>query len=421
MESNANDRLRMSRKRANRTLAGCIINVTIVLAMYVTLSIYLNALADKFNESITAISLLFSFSSVSSLILNLALSAILDRAKVRVLILIGDVCFIAFLLCMVIGGSIAVLYAGATLFGVSTCLIGYSTAQPLITWWHAKNTGKKISFLSVGWGLFAVFLSTAASFLLRSVGFELTIMIQLVVFGLLLLISALFLISEKPSVYGLMPYQYEGGQTSDGEAVYGAPFKRCVTNFSFWGILLCILLMNAVSGSFTNNAAIYFQSCGLDDVNAGVYYSAYNLVLIAWTFGYGALCDRIGNGKASVIYLSAAIAAYGVSALGILGGTAQAIIAAAAFGSIAASVGMIGAVSYGKLFGTRAIGTLICFAMVASSIGSFITPLATMSFGSTGSFGLFLTVASFMLAVALILFLLSTSKKAVKNAATLSE
>lgn len=423
MKTLENDVLAITKKRANRTLAGCIINVTIVLAMYVTLSLYIPALAEKFNASITAVALLFSFASVSSLVLNLGLSAILDKAKIRVLVLIGDACFLLFLLCMIVGGSIALLYVGATLFGLSTGLIGYSTAQPLISWWHAKNTGKKISFLAIGWGLFAVVLSTVASFLLSRIGFESTIAVQLVVFGVLLLISSLFLISEKPSAYGLMPYQYEAAESesADSSAIRGVPFKKCITTFAFWGIFFCILMMNAVSSGFVNNAAMYLQSCGLDPVKAGVYYSAYNLVLIAWTFGYGVLCDKIGTEKASVIYLVIAIVAYILSALGIVGGTAQALLAVAFFGTVSASVGMIGAVSYGKIFGTRAIGTLICFSMVASSVGAFITPLVTMSYSSTGNFRLFLVIAATVLSVALILFALSTSKKSVEKASSLFE
>lgn len=423
MKTLENDVLTITKKRANRTLVGCIINVTIVLATYVTLSLYIPALAEKFNASITEVALLFSFASVFSLASNLALSAILDRAKVRVLILIGDVCFLMFLLFMVIGGSIILLYVGGMLFGLSTSLLTYSTAQPLISWWHAKNTGKKISFLAIGWGLFAVVLSTVASFLLSRIGFESTIIVQLVVFGVLLLISSLFLISEKPSTYGLMPYQHEAveGESAGSPAIRGVPFKKCVSTFAFWGIFFCILMMNAVSSGFVNNAAMYLQSCGLDSVKAGVYYSAYNLVLIAWTFGYGALCDKIGTEKASVIYLGIAIAAYALSAIGIVGGTAQALLAVAFFGTVSASVGMIGAVSYGKIFGTRAIGTLICFSMVASSMGAFITPLTTMSYSNTGSFRLYLIAGSIVLAAALLLFVLATSRKSIEKASNLFE
>ena len=153
-------KLRESRNRANKTLLGCILVIAMELGTLTTLSNYIGGLCEKFGASVTQVVLIFSIASMVSLICNLISAVAIEKVPAKLLVLIGSIGYILFFAAVALGSSITILYVGAACFGVGQTFACFTALQPIITWWHVDNVGKKISFLSIAYCLAGfIFLS----------------------------------------------------------------------------------------------------------------------------------------------------------------------------------------------------------------------------------------------------------------------
>lgn len=408
-----------SKKRAQKVLAGCIIIVGIELGTLCVLSNYIGALCEQTGAELTQVALMFSVFNLTSAFVGLVVSALVDRVPMKTIMLVGAVCYIVFFAFLYAGSSLVMLYVGALFFGASNVCTGFAVAQSLITWWHARNVGKKISILSVAMSLFAMALSPIIANLLTVVGFKTTVLLNGGVLGVVMLLCVVFLISNKPSTYGLVPYESERLPEGAGQAYEpsGLTLKQAARTFSFWAILIAPALLMVPANGFVSNEAVVFESYGFDAVTSGSMISLYNGFCIVWVFLYGTISDRIGPVKTNIIYTSASIA---VLVLGtIIGGFAGGVAMAVLFGIVAAYGGVLGAVTLGHLFGTRAIATLIALCNVVMGIGSMIGPLvASFIIQVSGSISLFMMLSAVICVVVLVLFVIATSKRAMARIKT---
>lgn len=211
-------KLRESKSRANKTLLGCIIMICAVMGTFSVLTNYFGALCDTLNASVTQVSVMFSISSLVSAVVGLVASAFIDKVAARAIVFIGTACYAIFFLLLIFGKSLVTLYIGGVFYGFSFVFLGYTMTQSLITWWHAKNTGTKISLVSVIRALFIMVLSPVVIKLLELFGLQLTLAIHGGVLTALLLVATFLLISNKPESYGLQPYGYEESANDQGGA-----------------------------------------------------------------------------------------------------------------------------------------------------------------------------------------------------------
>jgi len=147
--------------------------------------------------------------------------------------------------------------------------------------------------------------------------------------------------------------------------------------------------------------------------------SIYSVMAIIWNFAYGAISDKLSPRKANFIFCAFSAAVFLIAAF--MSGTAGCILIAVTFGAGTFN-GMLAAVTFPPLYGTKAVGTLIAIGMVATSIGSMVAPIISSAmYEKTGSFSSFLFLGGILFAVALILIAVGTSKAAVAKIKAVSE
>lgn len=402
-------KLRESKSRANKSLVGSMLIIAMELGTLTTLSNYIGGLCEKFGASVTQIVLIFSIASVLSLICNLISAVAIAKVPAKLLVLIGCLGYIVFFVTAVLGKSVMVLYVGAACFGVGQTFACYTSLQPIITWWHVDNVGKKISFLSVAYCVAAVVFSLIIPRAINAVGFQKTLITHGVVGGAVMLLSTLFLISNKPESYGLKPYGYK--ETEGGAGQYtlsGLTVKQSLRTFTFWAIMIVSVLCGIAATGYMNNAALIYQSMGMDSVGAGNMIAVFSLVSIVWTFCYGAISDKLTPRKANLIYCLVDAAVFLIAAF--VSGTGGCIFVAITFG-VSTFYGMLPAVTFPTLYGTKAIGTLIALGMVASAGSAMVAPIiASVMYEKSGNFSSFLLLSGILLVLALILLAAATSK-----------
>lgn len=413
-------KLRESRNRANKTLVGCILVIAMELGTLTTLSNYIGGLCEKFGASVTQVVLIFSIASMVSLICNLISAVAIEKVPAKLLVLIGSIGYILFFAAVALGSSITILYVGAACFGVGQTFACFTALQPIITWWHVDNVGKKISFLSIAYCLAGFIFNLLIARAIKVIGFQSTFIAHGVITGTIMILCTVFLISNQPESYGLKPHGYKditggtGGYTASGLTV-AQSFKT----FTFWGIIIASICCGIGATGYVNSASLIYQDMGMDAVGAGNMMSIYSVMAIIWNFAYGAISDKLSPRKANFIFCAFSAAVFLIAAF--MSGTAGCILIAVTFGAGTFN-GMLAAVTFPPLYGTKAVGTLIAIGMVATSIGSMVAPIISSAmYEKTGSFSSFLFLGGILFAVALILIAVGTSKAAVAKIKAVSE
>ncbi len=405
-------KLRESKSRANKTLIGSILIIAMELGTLTTLSNYIGGWCEKFGASVTQIVIVFSIASVLSLICNFISAAAIAKVPAKLLVLIGSLGYIGFFVAAVLGKNLSVLYVGAALFGVGQTFACYTVLQPVIAWWHVDNVGKKISALSVGYCIAAFGFSMIVPRAINAIGFEKTQLLHGAIGGAIMLLSALFLISNKPESYGLKPYGYK--ETAGGTGAYtvsGLTVKESVKTFTFWAILLASIFCGIAACGYANNSALIYQSLGMDSIGAGNMIAIYSLMTIVWTFGYGVVSDKLSPRKANLIFCAIDAVVFLIASF--LFGLPGSILVAVTFG-VATFYGMLPAVTFPALYGTKAVGTLIALGMAASAGSAMVAPIiASSMYERSGDFSGFFQLSAVLLALAFVLLATSTSKAAV--------
>lgn len=412
------NKLSETKKKANMSLVGCIILVGCIFGTYTTLSVYIGDMMGKFACGLTEITLIFSIASLTGLFANFILTAIIDKLPIKVIVTAGTIMNFLFFAFAALSDSLAMLYVGAGLFGIATIFTGFSTTQTVVAWWHAKNYGKKLSYLSMAMAIMGVIFGLVLPRQLIIMGIKNALLLQGGIISAIMLIASIFFISDKPEKYGLKAYQAEeqpasAEQSTEMPAIPGLDFKDCFKTWQFW--LLCLInVIIMISCGWTNNISVIFQSKGLDPVTAGTMMSVYSACGIVITFIFGAVTDKIGGAKSTALFMVLSAVAFALG--GLLSGMSAVVALAVLAPTFNSYSGMLNALNIGTIFGYKSFGKLLPIFNVASSIGVMIGPvLASSMFESSGSFnGFFFALIGFT-AVNLVLFKYLLSKKSVEQ------
>lgn len=407
-----------TKRRANLSLIGAILLIASVFGTYTTLSVYIGDMMGKYSCGLTEITLIFSIASFTGILANFIVSAVIDKLPIKVILGAGTIMTALFFVFAGFSDSLILLYIGAGLFGLATNFAGFSTTQTIVSWWHAKNFGKKISYLSMAMAIMGVVLGLILPRILVSSGLKNTILLQGGAITVIMLIASFFLVSDKPEKYGLKAYQAEelpesSAQGAATQTVPGLTFSDCLKTKQFW-ILAIVNAIAMIGCGWTNNISVIFQSKGLDSITAGTMMSVYSACGIAVTFIFGAITDKIGGIKSTKLFimLTAVAFAFGGVLAGMPGVIALAILAPV-FNSYS---GMINALTVGPVFGYKAFGKLLPIFNVAASVGVIIGPvLASSMHEGSGSFNSFFFALIGCTAVVYLLYIFLTSKKSVKQ------
>ena len=403
-----------SKARANKSLIGCIILACMIFATISAMSNYLMGLSLKFSASVGNVVLMFSIASIAAMAGNFILSFMFKKLKIRTIIRIGAVCFGGFFLISGLANSLALFYAGAVCFGLSQSFCGFAVIQPVLTWWFASNTGKKMSYVSIGYSLFTMVLSPVLAKLIASLGVSSTLYSH-GAFCFIMLLVASFLISERPETYGLSAYSaaVKSNATETpkpASAPQGMTRSEALKYGPYWLIVVACFAGTFMSASFNSNASAMYQSLGLTSAQAATMISVYSGVGIIWTYAYGALTDKKTARVSSLIFacISAIVCAAAVVFTGLVGGLFIAIM----FG-VVKFTGNYAAMNLPRIVGLKEFGSIMALSNVFISLGGTLgSAVVGKLYDATGSYSSVLILYAAMFAIMAVAHFIGTKKKA---------
>lgn len=377
---------------------------------YTTMSNYVEPLARLFNVETGDISLIFTIHALTSLVFSLLLGKILKKVSVKLTVAVGAFAYVAFFVSVFFANSLPLVYIGVGLNGISFVLSGLVIGQTIVTWWAEKNTGRAVSYLPIGFSIMSFIISPLIANGIINYGVRTTALVQGLICFTVIILADIFLIPERPEYYGIKA-ETKSEEAEDLSA--DVPAKAVYRTYPFWCIVTAIALFNLAFNGFNNNAAVFYQSIGVDAVQAAYGVSIYSMISVAWSYLHGFMTDKKGpalsNGVCTLVGAAIFFAAT------MLRGFTGVVIIALLLGSMSVG-GTVGGVTFPYVFGKKRAGFIIGFGMAAASAGStFGAPIAAHFYDTTGSYNTYLYIAAAAMALSMILVMLGSNKKAVKT------
>lgn len=406
----------MMKKRARRAAVGAILLNMVSMGGYKTISLYLRPLSEVLGVPITALTLLFTCQGIISFFVSLMLGNFVKKLGVKKVVSLAAICFGLFYVSLGLARNVYLVYAGALLFGYASMAGGTAISHVIITWWYDKGRAQVLSLTNIGLGIFSFILSPAISALISACGVQNAAVVQGVGSAILMLLIALTMLSEQPSVYGMQPVGYEERPSEQAKAVAAAGesnIKKMVFTPQFWLILVGAFFVVFTLTGYSSNAAVIYQSMGLSVAESSWCLSVYSIAALVWAPVFGTLVEKKGV-RLAVPALALVSAVTMVSAT-IFTGFISALVVSAfmAFMSLAS---MIGSVTLPKVFGAKEAATLIGYANVCSSISAmFAPPVAAFIFDKTGSYHIFLLAGAALAVLCAVFIFIATSAKSIQR------
>ncbi|MTI46533.1 MAG: MFS transporter [Firmicutes bacterium] len=405
--------------RARNTFIGAIIMTICSIGSYMAIPVYIVPLMEKLKVGVGQITLMFTFAAAGSLATSLLMGTLVKKFSIKKLVMIAGILIGSFFIVLGYSNSILIIYALAVLFGFSTIVGGFATAQTEINWWYATGTGKRIGYLSTAVGLGGMVFPVAVAKLIEIFGLRIAASGQGIFIGGIIILIGVFVLSEEPDKYGLKPVGYEENEelnkkeNTSGQTKSSLTIKQIATKPQFWFILISIVLISTASTGFNNNASALYQSKGIDAVKAALLISIMSGVNFITAPLYGILMDKIGYIKATTLYgLIVAGIFFGSTLLyGFVGGVIiAALMAFKTFNS------MLGPITLPKLFGRKEAASLVGFTTAAQSVGTMIgAPLAGFMFDATGTYDTWMITGGVLTVITVLLVIIGNRNKGDAN------
>lgn len=270
------------------------------------LSVYLPYIEAQ-GISNSAGSLILTVRCFSSFAFTLIIGKYYEKLSLKNGISVGSLCAMASYLIYAFAGSrIVMYYIGAALGGAAYALGAMFPASLLMNRWFHTNTGLAVGLCSAGSGLTTVIFAPICTSLFENYGLRTTfIIVFFFETACSLLIRAIVI--DDPKTKGLDPLGY--GEDSGKKA---RSSKGCLEMTP--GLLALTAWMMLFSGgaslSGSGHFSILIRSTGYTPAVAAAAVSLTGLCLTVSKLSYGAICDRIGSKKSTVIFFLIHIPTY---------------------------------------------------------------------------------------------------------------
>ncbi len=196
-------------------------------------------------------------------------------------------------------------YLLATVASMSASLLTWVPLSVILNNWFHKKRAFAIGFSFMGSGVGGMIFSFIGSRLIETIGWRSTFLVMSAVLLLTVVPIVFFVICIHPSGKGMCAYGAE--ETEILFETYaedeGARVKDAVKTFRFYGILLFIFSAGFATNAFTQTFVPHLADSGYSSVRAGSLYSVYMMVLAVGKVTTGALFDRFGARKTTVLSL----------------------------------------------------------------------------------------------------------------------
>lgn len=397
---------------------------TILMSVLATLptpllSIFAKPVTESLGQSIGSFTILFSMIALGVLVTSLLIGKILKALPIKAVTIIGGVFSASLMISMGLSHNIIVLYVTALLAGIGVACSGITVAQIILSKWFLKARATMMSLCLVGMTIGSAILNPLLASNIQKFGYAPVAFWYGLITGIIIILIAIFIVSDSPEKSGLKPYGYtENPENTAGKAAANnahpssnsLSFSQILNTPVFWIILAVSLLTTTAAGTFSSQKSNFFQSLGLDAISASYAISISSIGGMFFSMLFGILSDKknptvaaiVGGGLAAVTYLLTFL----------WHGWTGAIIVAIFFVGLSGVTSIYAPTMLTKLFGTKESGLMIGFASASASCGQVIGPIVVgILFDMTQTYTLCYTIMGVVIVLAILLAISAGSRK----------
>ncbi len=317
----------------------------------------------------------------------------------------------AIFFCYSFANSLLMYYAITLLLGFANCSVSLMIFTYIVGMWFSEKRGIAIGLASMGTGIGAVVMNMVISQLILSIGWRATYRVVGVMMMVVIVPLVWFVIREKPSDMGLLPYGYveeddiEQGKPSQSFS-NGSSAEDIMRMPVFWalafcsvGIVMCISILSpTLSPHLNDNGYSVTFAAMMASISMGAL-AVGKLIL-------GKLFDRLGVRKAAVIACSCTF----IGLIGMIFCRHTIALAAIVLGiGLGCSFGAVCMpIITQTLFGMKSFNSIYGKLSAATSLGGAIAPVISgQTFDSFGSYvPIYIVAAGVALIVIITLFMM---------------
>jgi len=385
-----------------------------------SLSIFIMPIVQATGVKVTQITLIFTLSALGSMICAFFTGPVVKALPRKLIYLLGAASNLAVMLsvafCM---DNLIVLYICAVFHGFGSIYAGTTMYQIVVSEWFDKGRGTLFSLTSIFIsGCSAVMIPVNAT-LVANLGYQNAALIIGIYVFILMAVPGVFLVSAgSPGKYGMNPIDFkekakdiEKEKAKQAAPVVSLSIMQVMKTPVIWLILLVAFLGSFASRAYATLASPYYQSMGLDSIQAAFMISIVNITGFVSSLLFGIISDKVNTKIAALVF--GTIASIGFLLAYVWHGLVMAIIAAVCFGCTQCIANLFPPTHATQVYGRGpATPGMLGYLRVAMTAGSIISPMiAGIMLDATGEFGGLLTIMGVLVVIAVILSQIATGKK----------
>ncbi len=344
------------------------------------LSLFVDPIADDLELSRTVVSAMFTGGALTAAVAMIFVGRLVDRYGSRVMLTASAFFFGLAAIGMSRVEDAASLYAGMA--GIRTAGQGalLLIATTMVSVWFIRLRGRATALTIVGGAVSWAAFPPLAHVLISQLDWrQAWIVVGLIIWGLLLLPSALF-VRRSPESVGLLPdgdqrmhQSLDAGRRSKPVSETDWSLREAIGTGAFWLILLAMLAPGCVTTALMFHHVSIMASHGIDTGIAAAVLSSLVIVSFGGIFASGFLADLLPNR----FLLVAAQVGLILSMLLTLGISQpwHAFIYGSTLGLTVGFITPLGSVIWANYFGRRYLGSVRGASQVGTSIFAAIGPL----------------------------------------------
>lgn len=235
------------------------------------------------------------FSGVNAVMTLFFLGPLVDKVGPTRLVKIFPFIGAAGFAIIALSKSLAAMYIGGALFGVSACCMGGNINNLLINAWYKKNVGKMMGVPQTVGSITGIIMTTVYGFLVSQFGWRIPNWITCAVFIVVgIIIIAIY--KGSPQELGEKPMYADEADDSDSQEVYadGVDFKTSIKHIGYWFLSIGAFVVALATYGVLGNLTLLAGDAGYSDLASTVL----SVALIASAVCFvpaGYIIDRFGS------------------------------------------------------------------------------------------------------------------------------
>ncbi len=298
---------------------------------------------------------------------------------ISICLIVAGLSFAAYSLCT----QLWHFYIVAVLAGVFGAGTSTLPASILLTNWFVDKRGTAMGIAFTGSGIGGMVMIPLAQWIITNYSWQMAYVTLGVIFLVVTLPFALFVIKLHPGLMGMKPLG-DTGDAAQAQPLFGLTLGEGMKSAVFWVLGISFFMITLIQVGLQNNIPIFLQDLGHTATFAATVMAIYMGILVLGKMLLGSILDkfgpRVGITFCVLLFIVACFAFVGAKPLIIVG------IFAVAFGLASPIATVMPSYMIGHMFGNLDYGTIYGIMNIFITLGmAFAMPLAGAVFDKTGS------------------------------------